>query len=552
MPKERSYSDFNFYQNANEGAEAVKEGFLVRKYEYSVITDDLLRHKGRSVQHYLLLGKRGSGKSTLLRRLQVEIDTNAALQLNYIAINLAEEQANIYRLFDLLEEIVREMEYREIEIEDIMTDSDAHVYSQQLFYLIHRALEKTGKKLVLLLDNIDRIFESLGEDVALLRENLENHGDIKIIGGSTRMTEHFWAYDKPFYEFFRVLELKPLKSDEVKELLLDWGVKLQVTELKDFVENRPGQLEAIRILTDGLPRTLQFFVNILLAHHQETGYDYLRLLMDKITPLYQERLHKLPPSQRKITLQLSFLWEAVGAKEVAQASRMETRVVSAQLSQLIEKGVVEKIGTKTKNHLYRLSERFFNLWLIFTQGGHREKRQVGYLSSFLENFYDRKGLNALEEAEKYYYVHSRDRSKVVLKVESAIAGKQERVLTLMPVIKAWSGDLAGMEADVLRLIREKRAGLDFMLLHLLIHYQINLVQRVFTSPETGRSLIDQFLPLYHATQLLMPEANAYSIRIPPEIREVVNDLLIEVYRKRDFYYNAGEAGIHHEIPDARM
>ncbi len=53
---------------------------------------------------------------------------------------------------------------------------------------------------------------------------------------------------------------------------------------------------------------------------------------------------------------------------------MENRVISAQLSQLIDKGVADKIETNTKNHLYRLSERFFNLWLIVTQGGPREKR----------------------------------------------------------------------------------------------------------------------------------------------------------------------------------
>jgi hypothetical protein len=396
MLKQPFYIGFNLFQNANVSAESVKADFLVRKYEYSAIHSDLLRYpKDRSVQHYLLLGKRGSGKSTLLHRLQVEIDTDEQLTANYIAVNLAEEQANIYRLFDLLEEIVSELQSREYEFETIEADLDEHLYCRQLFYLIHRTLEKADKKLVLLLDNLDRIFENIGEDASLLRENLENFGDIKIIGASTRMTEHFWAYNKPFYEFFRVLELAPLKKEEVKEMLLHWGEKLQINELKDFVANKPGQLETIRVLTDGLPRTLQFFVDILLTSNKETGYEYLKLLMDKITPLYQERLNSLPPSQRKIVLQLAFLWEAVGAKEIAQATHMETRVISAQLNQLVNKKVAEKIETKTKNHLYRLSERFFNLWLIFTQGSPYEKRRARYLSIFLENFYDENELMAL-------------------------------------------------------------------------------------------------------------------------------------------------------------
>ncbi len=135
------------------------------------------------------------------------------------------------------------------------------------------------------------------------------------------MTEYFWSYNQPFYEFFRVLQLQPLDSAEVKTLLLNWAEKLQIPKLKQFVEKRPGQLETIRILTDGLPRTLQFFVSILLTHDEETGYDYLQLLMDKVTPLYQERLNYLPPSQRRIVLQMAFSWDAVGAKELAQAAR---------------------------------------------------------------------------------------------------------------------------------------------------------------------------------------------------------------------------------------
>src|SRR5260221_14063619 len=77
MREQTTLASFNFYQNAHADAAVVKENFLVRQYEYEVIADDLLRHSARrSVQHYLLHGKRGSGKSTLLRRLQVEIETN--------------------------------------------------------------------------------------------------------------------------------------------------------------------------------------------------------------------------------------------------------------------------------------------------------------------------------------------------------------------------------------------------------------------------------------------------------------------------------------------
>lgn len=398
MASQLFHTGFNFYQNANADANSIKENFLIRLHEYEIIIEDIRRNKMKgSVQHYLLLGRRGSGKSTLLKRLQVEIETDKKLAKSYIAINLAEEQANIYKLYDLLGEILEELKLHIKNIKEPDWEEDEQLYSRNLFTTIHEAIKQSGKKVILLLDNIDRIFENLGDDASLLREYLLNYDDIKIIGGSTRMTEHFWKYNKPFYEFFRVLQLKQLTSDEIRKLLLNWSEKLDIPDLRTFVKNKPGQLETIRILTDGLPRTLQFFVDILLTNIQDTGYEYLRLIMDKVTPLYQERLNNLPPSQRKIVLQMAFIWESAGAKEIAEATKMENRVISAQLKQLIEKGIADKVETGNKNHLYRLSERFFNLWLIFTQGSPREKRRAKYLTTFLENFYDENELKALAE-----------------------------------------------------------------------------------------------------------------------------------------------------------
>ncbi len=386
-----------FYQSANTDAKTIKDDFLVRINEFDVIMDDIRNQpmKG-SVQHFLLLGRRGSGKSTLIKRIQVEIEEDAALAQKYIAINLAEEQANIFRLFDLMEEIATELEQKlEIEIKRPDINADAQGYTRDLFSIIHNTITSEGKKIVLLLDNIDRIFENIKDDAGILREILLNYDDLKIIGGSTRFTEHFWKYDMPFYEFFRVLELKPLTSAEIKSLLLRWSEKLNLPTLAEFVHTRSGQLEAVRILTDGMPRTLLFFVNVLLTSKQETGYEYLRQIMDYVTPQYQERLNNLAPAHRKIVLNLAFIWEAAGTGEIAAVTQMKNNVVSAQLKELVRLNIVEIVPTQNRNNLYRISERFFNLWLIFTQGSPRDKKRAKCLTIFLENFYDGDGLNTI-------------------------------------------------------------------------------------------------------------------------------------------------------------
>jgi tetratricopeptide (TPR) repeat protein len=85
---------------------------------------------------------------------------------------------------------------------------------------------------------------------------------------------------------------------------------------------------------------------------------------------------------------MAFIWEACTTKQLVEKLKMESKLISANLKTLTEKGIIEKIKTNKKQHLYRISERFFNLWLIITQGNPNQKRKAKWLSIFLENWYD--------------------------------------------------------------------------------------------------------------------------------------------------------------------
>ncbi len=51
--------------------------------------------------------------------------------------------------------------------------------------------------------------------------------------------------------------------------------------------------------------------------------------------------------------------------------------------------------TGKKNNIYFLAERFFNIWLLGTQGNPSERRKAKYLTIFLENFYNKDELKEL-------------------------------------------------------------------------------------------------------------------------------------------------------------
>jgi Flp pilus assembly protein TadD len=381
-----------FYQAANSSPEAIKRNFRIRIAEFEQIVEALHNKQyDDPVQHELILGRRGSGKSTLLRRIQVEIDENPGLSAKYIAINLAEEQASIYRLsdlwFEVLEELMARLGQRK-QLEKFSDFPDNQAYTRYLDLQIHQLLLAANKKAVLLLDNLDRILENFSDDANLLRETLLNHNDLAIIGGSTRMDEHFWDYRRPFYEFFRRHRLQGLTFGEIHDLLNHWATEMNLPVLHDYALRNRGKVEAIRILTDGLPRALQFFIQILLHDSARYGFDYLRNVMDRATPLYQERLNNLTAPQRKIVQEMAFHWEAIPTKLLTEKCRMESKLISSYLKQLDGFGIIETLPTGNKNHLYRITERFFNMWLIVTQGNPDQKRRAKYLTFFLESFYD--------------------------------------------------------------------------------------------------------------------------------------------------------------------
>ncbi|MDP2724607.1 MAG: AAA family ATPase [Bacteroidales bacterium] len=380
------------YQMANSDHQAVKNNFVIRKVEYSIIIDAIINKKANDpLQHELILGRRGSGKSTLLKRIEIEIVENPKLNKRFIAINLAEEQAGIYRLFDLWEQVIEELNKQhhfDIHIPDYKGFDNDQAYTRHLLTSIHQSCTKHKKRIILLLDNFDRIVENFTDDGSLLRETLINYNSIQIIAGSTRMDEHFWRYDLPFYDFFRSHKLEALSKEEMNTLLTHWSHLLNIESLKEFVKNNPGKIENIRILTDGLPRTLQFFIQIVLQKSESTTYDYLKKTMDNVSPLYQERISSLTAQLRKIVYEMAFIWEACTTKQLVEKVKMESKLISANLKTLVEKGIVDKIETNKKQHLYRISERFFNMWLIITQGNSDQKRKAKWLTVFLENWYN--------------------------------------------------------------------------------------------------------------------------------------------------------------------
>ncbi len=390
------------YQSHHLTDDEIKANFIVRQDEFSEVIDDIRNTEiGSSFKHFVFVGRRGSGKSTLLRRIEAEINSDEALTSKHIVLNLGEEQSGIYKLHDLWDKVVQSLNTFgcQIKEQDFRAFDDIKDYSKKLHSEIIACIQRENKQLILLIDNIDRILKSV--DDGLLREQLMNHLDIRIVGGSTHMSEEFWSYDKPFYEFFTIRRLQPLTTKEIVSLLDHWGKSLNKPELKSYPKKYPGKIQSIRILTDGMPRTMLLFVKMLINREEQNGYEYLQQIVDRATPIYQERLGTLTPPQQKILTELAFNWEAATIKELVPRCKMESKLISSYMAQLVDFKYVEKLKGEKRNLYYRVEERFFNLWMIMTQGGPKERQEAKYLSEFLEVWYDKDELKeVLKSFEK--------------------------------------------------------------------------------------------------------------------------------------------------------
>jgi hypothetical protein len=237
-----------------------------------------------------------------------------------------------------------------------------------------------------LIDNIGDILKKFDErDEQRLREVLMAIPEIRLIGATSIFLENLFDYKRPFFDFFKYQYLEGLTKDEALDLMLKLGEIFHEESIKNIVENEPHRVEILRRLTGGVVRTMVLLFEIFVENNTGSAFKDLEILIDRVTPLYKSRMDDLPKQQQKIVASLANFWEAATAKELAESVRMESKVVSAQLQQLIKNRVVAKIETNTKNHLYRLEERFFNIWYLMRFGRKTDQR-ILWLVKFMEEF----------------------------------------------------------------------------------------------------------------------------------------------------------------------
>lgn len=367
------------------------ERFVVRTEIFDEIFKDIKSTKKRGApQHYIIIGQRGQGKTTLLRKLQIETSHNEKVSQNIIPIKFAEEQYHIRSLCRLWEEVADHLQHDHPElfpdIFDVMERAlEQDDYEDVCFSYLDSAVKKSGKQLLLLVDNIDEMLSKFSEkEQRRLREILTTASWFRIVGGSTKMLEQHFDYGKPFYQFFKIIKLKGFTLEESKRLLMALAVGEEKKKMQSIFDHDIGRIETLRRLTGGVPRTMVMLFDVFMDDGGDAFDDLLKIL-DEVTPLYKHRMDDLSTQLQDIVHTIAINWDGIATKDIAKRTRLDSKNTSAQLKQLEKYDIVESesIG---KNKIYKIKERFFNIWYLMRFGRKRDRQRVEWLVRFLESW----------------------------------------------------------------------------------------------------------------------------------------------------------------------
>jgi hypothetical protein len=383
---------------------ALKDEDFLRSFVARQVVANRLIDRLRDVRkdglatHQLIMGQRGMGKTSMLRRLAIAASNDPGLKAVFVPLSFREEQYNVHSLpvfwsncldaladfYDRTKQPEKALEL-DAEIARIdPTDKDA---AHETF---RRWIGSEGRRPLLLLDNIDLIFNGLKNDQWSLRKHFQAPGGIVVIGGSATYMEATADKEAAFYDFFQVTKLDKLSKEELIACLRSLALARGHDGVKvvELVDQEPARIRTIHDLTGGNPRTLTLLYILL---ENDTGGDVftdLERLLDQVTVLYKARVEDLPPQARVVLDAVALAWNPVLASEVASATALEVTTVSSQLDRLQKEGVIEKVAvSKTTKSAFQICERFFNIWYLMRHGPRRQRTRLRWLTGFLKSFY---------------------------------------------------------------------------------------------------------------------------------------------------------------------
>ena len=348
--------------------------------------------------HLLFVGPRGCGKTHLIHlifhRLQRQPDLTEPLRIAWLS-----EDETSTSFLDLLLRIYRALsdryptEFPSGEMEQLAGRSRAEALELLGKTLVWRIGRRTA---LVLIENLDALFSQLDEsDQRAWRAFIQNHPVFATAATAQSLFAGVSDRDQPFFGFFDTTHLQPLTAAQAAELLRLIANLNHDDDLARFLETPRGKarIQAIHHLSGGNHRLYIILSDFITRESldQLVG-PFERMVDERLTPYYQERLRWLSPQQRKIVEFLCQRARPAAVKEIATALFAEHGSITSQLQKLREMGYVRP-NPRGRESLYELAEPLMRLSLDVKNTGNAQPLRV--IVDFLRVWFDRDELERL-------------------------------------------------------------------------------------------------------------------------------------------------------------
>ncbi len=420
--------NFYKYTPALLDPKTLEETLIGRDIEFGNITRILKNaSSGQSISHAIFIGPKGIGKTHILRILyhavKGDIETKGLniYKEKFIPVIFSEEEypGNITKFIMLTLQYLYESKSGEappVPEELINPSALSERHKELAFSYLKTFREKTGKTLLLLVDNIGDIIERFtDEDQSSLREVLMTYNSILLIGSAPTLFDSIINHDRPLYNFYEIIWLKDLDFEETAALLNRYAELDGRNDLiEKFKESEP-KLRAIHKLAGGNPRLILSLYHIVTEGDISSVEATFLKLLDELSPYFRERIKDLSDQQREIIDVIARAENLLTPTEIAERCLLPVNVVNSQLKRLENIGYVRKPAKKlAKKVFYDLNERLFSLWRqMRVEAG---RRRLGFIVRFLEIWFTKKELieyldKAIDEFTKILNIGDKDKIK---------------------------------------------------------------------------------------------------------------------------------------------
>ena len=408
MPEPIRNSNIGLYRSGVTSPERLRHTSVAREQVLGNAVESLRGSVGRkSKQHLLFIGPRGIGKTHLLDWIEDTVQSDETLSASYLVVRFPEESNRTLSFADfliglcqILKDVAEDEPLWAGLFAKVQTEEDNARVLDTLVPAIREQNRQSNRTLIIMLENLGEIFTRQirdKNDLASLRKFFMGDNGCLLLATAPLHFDTITDVGQPFYDFFDIQILENLSFKETVEVIrrnLEWENR---SDILSTFEDMHSRLHGLYRMTGGNPR-LTMMLYELIAHDSVTRVqDQFHLLLDRISPFYQDRLNDLPPSQRALLECLASMRDqGKTPAAIAAQMRMSQQETSSLLKRLSDAHYLcaRQHPLDKRSRLYTIREGFFDIWLAMNLSRGARKR-LPFLLTFFNLFYP--SIDAREE-----------------------------------------------------------------------------------------------------------------------------------------------------------